>query len=150
MATAIVYYSAHHGNTKKLVDAIAAKHEVNMFDITQTPSPDLERYDTIGLASGIYYFKFHKSMIKLASTLPEGRRVFLLFTCGSMSEKWTRLVRAAAQSRGAKIVGEYGCVGFDTFGPLKLLGGFGKGRPSADEIAGAVEFYERLVLSEER
>lgn len=29
MSTAIVYVSYHHGNTKKLVDAIASKHEVS-------------------------------------------------------------------------------------------------------------------------
>ena len=28
MKTAIVYYSQHHGNTKKLLDAIAEKHDV--------------------------------------------------------------------------------------------------------------------------
>ena len=33
MKTAIVYYSQHHGNTKKLIDAIAEKndHEVNKY-----------------------------------------------------------------------------------------------------------------------
>jgi flavodoxin len=29
MKTAIVYYSQHHGNTKKLLDAIAEKHDVS-------------------------------------------------------------------------------------------------------------------------
>ena len=30
MKTAIVYYSQHHGNTRKLLDAIAEKNEVNI------------------------------------------------------------------------------------------------------------------------
>ena len=32
MKTAIIYYSRHHGNTKKLIDAIAAKHDVTVID----------------------------------------------------------------------------------------------------------------------
>ena len=34
MSTAIIYYSKHHGNTKKLLDAIAAKYEVTLIDVT--------------------------------------------------------------------------------------------------------------------
>ena len=30
MKTAIVYYSKHHGNTKKLVDAIASQYEITL------------------------------------------------------------------------------------------------------------------------
>ena len=35
-------------------------------------------------------------------------------------------------------------MGFDTFGPFKLVGGIAKGHPDEDEIRGAVEFYEGL------
>ena len=55
MRTAIVYYSKHHGNTKKLLDAIAAGNEVALIDVTAQPSADLKGYDRIGFASGIYY-----------------------------------------------------------------------------------------------
>ena len=34
MKTAIVYVSTHHGNTKRLVDAIEAKREVTLIDGT--------------------------------------------------------------------------------------------------------------------
>ena len=37
MKTAIVYYSQHHGNTKKLIDAIAAEEEVTLIDVTASP-----------------------------------------------------------------------------------------------------------------
>ena len=39
MATAIVYYSRHHGNTKKLLDAIARDNEVTLIDATASPVP---------------------------------------------------------------------------------------------------------------
>ena len=55
MKTAIVYASTHHGNTKKLLDAIAAAYEVDLIDAVKIPEKDLNRYDRIGFASGIYY-----------------------------------------------------------------------------------------------
>ena len=66
MKTAIIYYSQHHGNTKKLLDAIAQKHEVTLIDVTQTKECDLTEYDRVGLASGIYYAGFAKQLITFA------------------------------------------------------------------------------------
>ena len=54
MSTAIVYYSKHHGNTKKLRDAIAEKHPVTLIDVTAQPDADLSGYERIGFASGIF------------------------------------------------------------------------------------------------
>lgn len=65
MKTAIVYASTHHGNTKKLLDAIAAEYEVDLIDAVKVPEKDLNRYDRIGFASGIYYSKFHLSLIHI-------------------------------------------------------------------------------------
>ena len=51
MKTAIIYYSKHHQNTKKLLDAIAKKHpEVDLFDVTKISKMDLSKYDQIGRA----------------------------------------------------------------------------------------------------
>ena len=66
MKTAIVYYSKHHGNTKKLLDAIAAKNEVTLIDVTAQPSADLSGFDRIGFASGIYYNSFAKQLLSFA------------------------------------------------------------------------------------
>ena len=53
MKTAIVYYSKHHGNTKKLVDAIASGFEVTLIDAAENAAADLMNFDCIGFASGI-------------------------------------------------------------------------------------------------
>ena len=66
MKTAIVYYSEHHGNTKKLLDAIAAEHDVILINVTKQPKVDLSGFDRIGLASGIYYGGFAKQMLAFA------------------------------------------------------------------------------------
>ena len=121
MKTAIVYYSEHHGNTRKLLDAIAAQHDVDLIDITKNPSADLSGYDRIGFASGIYYSAFAKQLLEFARTsLPEGKDVFFICTHGAPS--------------GA----------FMKFGPFKLVGGIAKGHPTEEELRGAVAFYDNL------
>ena len=56
MKTIIIYESLHHGNTKKLVDAIAAEYPVEICD-ARAFEGDLSRYDTVGFASGIAFRK---------------------------------------------------------------------------------------------
>lgn len=86
MKTAVVYYSKHHGNTKKLLDAIksAFSDEITLFDATKTPPENLEEYDLIGFASGIYYSKFQKNVLEFARNhTPSGKKMFLIYTAGS-------------------------------------------------------------------
>ena len=64
MKTVIVYASVHHGNTEKVVKAIAEKYpEVELIDSTKTILKDLASYDLIGFASGIFYGKLHKTLL---------------------------------------------------------------------------------------
>lgn len=66
MKTAIIYYSKHHGNTKKLIDAVSVGHDVTAIDASEVSKADLSSYDLVGFASGIYYSKFHKSVLQFA------------------------------------------------------------------------------------
>lgn len=146
MKAAIVYYSVHHENTKKLVDAIAAKHEVTLINAAEVTEAELGGYDMVGFASGIYYSKFDKAVIKLAQdALPEGAKVFLLYTFGAKSDRYTKAIREALKAKNADVLGEYGCFGYDSYGPFKLVGGVAKGHPEPSEIEGAVSFYESLI-----
>ena len=151
MKTAIVYYSKHHENTKKLLDAIAQEDEVTLIDATQPEIDDLSGYDVIGFASGIYYGKMHKLVLQYAEkNLPKNKKVFFIYTCGRVSAAYTNDIRKIVEETHAEILGEYGCVGFDTFGPLKLIGGMRKGHPNAEEVRGAVKFYQGIVNAQEK
>ena len=145
MKTAIVFYSKHHGNTKKLIDAIAAKYDVTAIDATEVKSADLSEYDMVGFASGIYYSKFHKSVLEFAEqNLPDGKPVFFLYTYGAEKKGYTKAITEAVSKRNAKIAGEFGCFGFNTFGPFKLIGGIAKGHPDTTDLTDVVRFYENL------
>ena len=143
----IIYASTHHGSTKKLAEAIANRYDVHLIDATKQQTADLSAYDLIGFASGIDFGKFYPCVEQfLERNLPENKRVFFLYTCAKVSSRFTKTAKTAARKKGAAIVGEYGCRGFNTYGPWKLIGGMNKGHPSADELQEAVGFYESLLF----
>lgn len=145
MKCAIVYFSKHHLNTKKLTDAIAKEFDVTLIDAA-CESAQLSDFDLIGFASGIYYSKFHKKILAFAEkNLPVGKRVFFLYTYGVYKDGYTAAIKAIAKEKSADIAGEYGCLGFNTFGPFKLIGGIAKGHPDADDTAKAAAFYRSLL-----
>lgn len=145
MKTAIVYASTHHGNTKKLVDAIAEAHEVTMLNAFIQKSADLTGFDRIGFASGIAYGKYYAPLLAfMENSLPEGKEVFFLHTAGSPREDQNAAAKAIADARSCTCLGTYFCKGFDTYGPFRLIGGIAKGHPTEAEIKAAVQFYSKL------
>ena len=147
MKTAIIYYSKHHGNTKKLLDAIkkASTDEITLFNASETSRANLEAYDRIGFASGIYYSKFDKRVLSFAkNNTPNGKDVFFIYTYGTEKPGYTKSIREALSGTNANIIGEYGCLGFNTFGPFKLIGGMAKNHPDQTDIDKAIAFYTHL------
>lgn len=148
--TVILYRSKHHGNTKKLVDAVVAAHPeidvINVADLGKREYPDLSAYHIIAFASGIYYGKFDKDIRRVAQEcLRDGDNVIGFITYGGGDKFNGRELDGICRLKLATLVSIYGCPGFDTYGPFKFTGGMNKGRPNDEDIAGAVEFYDRIV-----
>lgn len=145
MKIAICYYSRQGGNTLKVLSAMVEGQALDLIDVTARTSVNLEQYDAIGLASGIYYGKFHETVLNFARQyLPEGKKVFFVYTHGSPMARGTKEIAAAAAEKHAVVLGEYSCRGFDAFGLFKLIGGIAKGHPNAGELQKAKEFYGSL------
>ena len=148
MRTAICYYSQHHGNTRKVLEAIAQGTSIDLIDVTAPTTVDLAPYDVIGFASGIYAGRFHDSVITFAQQhLPEGKHVFFVYTYGIRQNRYTKAIAKAVAAKHANNLGAFGCNGFNTFGPFKLVGGIAKGRPNADDLENAKAFYRSLCQS---
>ena len=147
MKTVIVYYSTHHGNTRKVAEAIAAKYpDVSLIDVTKNKAADLSKYDCVGFASGVYGAKWGKPLLKFADFyLPKSKPVFFLTTSSMQRDSFTSGIEAIADAKKCRILGSFHCQGYDTFGPFKLIGGIGKGHPDADDLEDAVEFYESVL-----
>lgn len=143
MKTAIIYHSSHHGNTKKVVEAVAQGRDVTLIDASAVKSADLSGYELIGFASGIYFVKFHENVLEFAkNNLPQGKKVFFLSTYGGSSS--TKAIEEAIRDKSPQIVGQFGCKGYDTFGPFKLVGGICKGHPDETDLKNACDFFDKL------
>lgn len=150
MKTAVCYYSRHHGNTLKVLQAMAAEGDVELIDVTARQAVRLDDYDCVGFASGIYGFDFQKSVIAFARQyLPQGKPVFFVYTYGGAKGSGTKTMKEIAAEKNCPVLGEFGCKGYDTFGPFKLIGGIAKGRPTARDLENARRFYRALEKSPE-
>ena len=114
MKTVIVYASVHHGNTKKLVEKIAEECKVDLIDAVQQPKADL----------------------------PENKKVFMICTYGGNAAY--KSLEVILREKKTDIIGKFGCKGYDTFGPFKLVGGIAKGHPDEKDLKAAVSFVAGL------
>lgn len=145
MKTAICYYSRHHGNTRKVLEAMAQAAQVELIDVTARSAVHLEEFGRVGLASGIYGFEAHKSVVDFARQyLPEGMPVFFVYTYGLNRGTGAKNLEAVAREKGCPVLGEFSCRGWTTFGPLRLAGGAAKGRPNGEDLEQARAFLRRI------
>lgn len=143
MKTAIVYYSTHHGNTKKLLDALPK--DVVLIDAAAPSTTDLSVFDRVGFASGIYAGAFAKQVMNFAlQYLPERKPVFFVATAAMKLKNHFVGITHACEKKRAILLGSYICQGFNTYGPFKLVGGTSKGHPTQEEIDGFLAFYNGL------
>ncbi len=146
MKTAIVYHSYHHGNTRKLVQAMANATGAELFDLAQSAPTDLSGYDLVGLASGIYAFDVHPKLYAFLDNsriLPD--HCFVCYTSGAGGKKFGNKLCKRLESMGKTVCGVYQCRGFDTFGPFGLVGGVGKGLPSEADLQAGVTFLQNII-----
>ena len=146
--TLIICFSYHHKNTTKIALAIAGPLNAEIKTPQEIDPNGLPEYDLIGFGSGVYFGNLHKSLLELADKLPQltNKKAFIFSTSGRTRNeaKFHKKLREKLQSKGFNIVNEFNCAGFDTFGPLKIVGGTNKGRPNTDDIKQAEAFAQNL------
>ena len=144
---AIIYCSVHHKNTEKLIQAIFKKYpDVLLVDAAKAVLINLESYKLIGVASGIFYGKMHKSLLNfLENNLPAHKKAFIMYTSGAENENYGKEAESIIREKDCTYLGKYSCRGYDTFSPFKLIGGIQKNHPTEAEIEGAVKFFENLI-----
>ena len=70
MKTLIVCVSEHHGNTKKIADAMAAVLDAEVRRPDDVNVEALGDYDLIGFGSGIAFGKHYQRLLELVDALP--------------------------------------------------------------------------------
>ena len=146
MRTMIVYASTHHGNTQKVVEAIAKECDVELVDATKVHEKDLREYDLIGFASGIFFTKFSEQILNFARVnLPSNKNVFFIATAGNPIKGNFNSIADIIKDKKCNEVGRFQCKGFDTYGPFKLVGGIQKGHPDETDLKAAVDFFKGII-----
>lgn len=118
----------------------------DLTDAVKGGCPDLGAYDLIGLASGVYFHSFHKSVQKLAqeADFRPGQKVFLADTCGVGYRNYSKGLQKILEQRGAAVLGSFQCRGYDTYAVFGKLGGIAKGHPNAADLERAERFAAEM------
>ena len=159
LSSVLVFYSYHHNNTEKIAKSIAKVLDADIKKPQELNSGDLQKYDLLGFGSGMYDGKHHESLFELVDKLSQvtDRNAFIFSTCGipgifakSISSNVGEMavqhleLREKLKSKGYKIVGEFGCPGFNTNSFLKWFGGINRGRPNVRDLKSAEMFALKL------
>ena len=147
----ILCKSVHHGNTTKVATAIAAALHAEIASPEEVPYTSLQGRRLVGFGSGVYYGRMHDALFEWLHGLPDvpeaALPAFLFSTAGLpwLSGLWHEPLCRLLARKGFRIVGQFSCGGYDTWGPLWLAGGLNKKHPHGRDLARAEEFAARLA-----
>lgn len=142
----IIFVSVHHENTLKVLQAMKDEVELDLIPINYVKSADLSQYDYLGFASGVYYNKLSNALMKQIRNLDlSNKKTFIVYTCGSHYKKYEAEAEEILKTKSTYL-GTYYCRGYDTFGPLKLIGGIARKHPTIKDIRLAQAFISDIIL----
>jgi len=152
MKAVLIVHSYHHGNTRKVADAMAKQLGAEVYT-TETINPtEATQFDLIGLGAGIDTGKHYAPLLEFAAALPEsaGQQVFVFSTAGIAGSEKKMLrdheaLHEILERKGYSILGDFACKGHDTVGFLKHIGGINKGRPNDDDLKAASRFAASML-----
>ncbi|MFZ0010751.1 MAG: flavodoxin domain-containing protein [Halobacteriota archaeon] len=107
MKTLIVCVSQHHGNTKKIADAMAAVLDAEIRRPADVNVEALAEYDLIGFGSGIAFGKHYQPLLKWVDALPAlDKKAFVLSTRGAQRQgSHHRALKDKLEEKGLTVVG---------------------------------------------
>lgn len=149
MKTLIIYNSIHKKNTEKIANVLASELNAEIIKSFELKYYDMSEYDLIGLGSGIYLGRHHSSIINLIDKLQniESKRFFIFSTSGmkqNIFNNFNKPLEEKIISKKGKIISVFNCLGHDSWGPMKYIGGLNKGRPNEKDIEEVKSFAVSL------
>ena len=150
----VIYNSVHHRNTEKIAKAMIDVLDAKLVKPQEVDVNTVVEYDLVGFGSGIYAGKHHKSILKLVDRIPfqKNKKSFIFSTSGmkegGIFNRFNKSLKEKLSEKGFMIVGEFTCLGYDTFGPFKVVGGVNKGRPDKKDLERARNFAQNLSEKE--
>ena len=143
MDAAIVYVSLHHGNTRRVAEAMAEPLGAALLSVEEATKQDGQSLDLVGFGSGIYFGRHHSSLVDFVRNMKAmPPRCFVLSTAGisSLAGLWHRTLVQQIRQRNSEVIGQFCAPGWDTVGPLWLFGGLHRRRPDENDLSRAAQF----------
>ncbi|MFC8380953.1 flavodoxin family protein [Nocardia sp. NPDC056952] len=149
MKVILVCKSVSHGNTQRVAEAISQVLGGRVVAPADIDPAELAAYDLVGFGSGIYNMAFHPELRRFIASLPARHqgKAFVFRTSGFPETPFRRYVTTLTrdiEKKGFDVVDAFDCRGFDTWLPLRVVGGVRKGHPDASDLTAAREFAENL------
>lgn len=144
MKCIIIYVSKHKGNTKKVAQKLGETLNCEVKSVDEITPQELEKYQVIGIGSGIYAFKMDSKIKKLLKNT-SGKKAFLFSTSANLNGlKYHKEMKKFLTKKRFQIIGEFNC-------PGEYEGWFfGKkhlhiGKPSQEELERAQMFAKSII-----
>ncbi|MEV4152548.1 flavodoxin family protein [Nocardia salmonicida] len=149
MKVILVCKSVSHGNTQRVAEAMNQVLGGRVLAPADVDPAELADCDLVGFGSGIYTMAFHPELRRFVAGLPTGHRgkAFVFRTSGFPETPIRRYVTTLTRDierKGFDVIDAFGCRGFDTWLPLRLVGGIHKAHPDAADLTAARAFAENL------
>jgi len=149
MKAVVVCVSVSHGNTARVATVIADELGAAVVE-PEAAAPMLDRCDLLGVGSGIFAMAFHPRLCRFVDDLPSapsGAKAFVFWTSGMREPPlWSygHRLNERLTAKGYEVVGSFSCRGWDTWWPLRVVGGINKGRPDRADLDKARSFAGSL------
>ena len=149
----IIYESYHHHNTEKVAHILAQRLQADLHKPDQIKPAQLSDYNTIGIGTGIYFNKPHQKIYSFLNNLSalNGKKSFLFTTSGITYKKYIHCIINKIifkmEEKGLTVIDSFSIKGWNTFGPLRLIGGISRGHPDIKDLYN-VELFANKVLNE--
>ncbi|MCK9356060.1 MAG: flavodoxin [Dehalococcoidia bacterium] len=149
----IVCASVHHGNTRRVAEAMAAASGGHVYEPGDEALRAAGDCALLGIGSGIYFGHHHTSLLAFAGALEAGRnRSAFIFSTSGTGDRLARLagrdyhqsLRTILCNRRFRVEGEFSCRGYDTYAPWRIFGGFARGHPDMNDLQNARTFMLSL------
>lgn len=149
MKAIIVCASVSHGNTKRIAEVMGEVLQARVVDPDQVDAAELAGYDLVGFGSGVRYMDLYPELRTFVASLPPQQRgkAFVFATSGLPEPPFRRYLRSLTETleqKGFDVVDTFTCRGFDTWMPLRIVGGIQKGHPDDNDLRAARTFAEDL------
>lgn len=149
MQVLIVCVSVSNRNTRKVADAMAEVFDARVVEPEEVDDDMVAEADLVGIGSGIFALNFHRRIREFVRQLPQvtEKPAFIFWTSGAPEPPiWSyagRLTRRL-EAKQFRVLDSFSCLGWDTWLPLRLIGGLNKGRPNDDDLDRARRFATDL------